>query len=68
VSDAHYGAIPHGYIGWESNSEHVNLDGLKNWVDSRIAAYKVPARWQSIHGFPKAATVNRPGFTGDSIS
>ena len=39
--DAHYGAILHAYIDWEYNSEHVDLDGLKNWVASYLAAYTV---------------------------
>jgi acyl-coenzyme A synthetase/AMP-(fatty) acid ligase len=56
VPDAHYGAILHAFIAWESTSEHVDLKVLKDWVASRLAAYKVPDRWQSMDCLPKTAT------------
>jgi acyl-CoA synthetase (AMP-forming)/AMP-acid ligase II len=56
VPDAHYGAILKAYIEWEPDSLHVGLSGLKDWVASRLAAYKVPDRWQSLDCLPKTAT------------
>ena len=56
VPDALYGAILQAYIEWEPGSEHADLNALQDWVASRLAAYKVPDRWQSMDRLPKTAT------------
>jgi acyl-CoA synthetase (AMP-forming)/AMP-acid ligase II len=56
IPDAHYGAILVAYIEWKSNLKHLDIAGLKTWVSTRIAAYKVPDRWSVLEQLPKTPT------------
>ncbi|WP_415406146.1 class I adenylate-forming enzyme family protein [Sulfurovum sp. CS9] len=56
IPDAHYGAILAAYIEWKSNLKHLDIAGLKTWVSTRIAAYKVPDRWSVLEQLPKTPT------------
>ena len=56
IRDAHYGAILAAYIEWEPACAHQDLNELKTWMASRLAAYKMPDRWHSMDSLPKTAT------------
>jgi acyl-CoA synthetase (AMP-forming)/AMP-acid ligase II len=55
VPDPHYGAVLAAFIEWEPYTQD-NLDELKAWVASRLAAYKVPDAWHTMDPIPKTAT------------
>ena len=55
VPDPHYGAVLAAFIEWEPYTQD-NLDELKTWVASRLAAYKVPDAWHTMDPIPKTAT------------
>lgn len=56
VPDKHYGAILEAYIEWEPGTQHTDLEELKIWVTTHLAAYKVPDYWHSMSTLPKTAT------------
>ncbi len=56
VPDSRYGAILVAYVEWEPEVSHVSLDELRGWVTERLAAYKVPDRWNTLDELPKTAT------------
>lgn len=56
IADAHYGAILEAYIEWETDAKQSDIENLKAWVASHLAAYKVPDRWKVMDHLPKTAT------------
>jgi len=56
IVDAHFGAILEAYIVWETSAIDTNIEDLKAWVASHLAAYKVPDRWKVMDQLPKTAT------------
>ncbi|QEY31249.1 hypothetical protein EVJ50_02290 [Synechococcus sp. RSCCF101] len=56
VTDPHHGAILQAFVEREPEAAALSGESLRQWLSSRLAAYKIPDRWDVVDELPRTAT------------